>query len=292
MARRKQLRKGLSNKSSSNSSSASPPYSRPAPPTTTPPATADTAGASHSPGKALSAAPSDPPWASLRQSSTALDKQALSHAAPAAAAHAPASAETTASGGLQGPVHAQAHTLPTSLNDAIINGAAAATPDAPQPNHTCLHSAEFSISGHPAATESSALKGPAGAPSDAELTRSHQRSAQCEDQTVLQPTAVDQPISASGSRLPTCTGQPVTSCQPSVVMTILASQQQGGVPVGCAGTVSAAKPHPRTAVAKPGRHQGVVLSPQADAPQHTAKTVMSHRLDFSECIDDDAGNWI
>ena len=281
MARRKQLRGGQLHKSTSSSSSASPASSLLASPSATPTA-AETARASHSPGKTLSAA-----MAFLRQSTTAPDTPASSLAVPAAASHSSAPAQSTAPTRLLGRVHAQADTLNTPPT-----GAASEISDAPpHPNQTCLLSADLSISGHPAArqaTESFAIQQPAGALSDAELGSSQQRSAQSDpkDPLMPQPTAGDQPISASGLRLQTCAEQPVSRC---AVMSFPACQQHSPVLVGCTGSVSAVKPHPRTAFARPGSHQGVVLSPQAVVPRHNAKTVMSHRLDFSQCTDDDAG---
>lgn len=250
MARRKQLRRGRSHTTSPEASpSASPTPSRPASPPINPTA-ARSARASHSPSKPPSAAS-----ASLGQSPTSLDKQAASCAGPAAASPSPAPAELTAPAVLPSSLPAKAYAFDTSPTGA--------TSDASQANQTCLLSADPSVMHHHAArqaTEACVPKGVAGSPSDAELARLQQRSPQSHTAGhVLQhPTGINQRSPVPG------TGEGSASR---------------------ADFVSAVKPHPRTAFAKPGSHQGVILSPQAVVHLHAVKTVMSHRLDFSEDTD-------
>ena len=49
-----------------------------------------------------------------------------------------------------------------------------------------------------------------------------------------------------------------------------------------AGVVSAAKPHPKTAFAKPGSHQTAITSSVAVVPTDVAAPLVSHELDFSD----------
>ena len=290
MARRKQLRSRQSHTSSSTSSSRSPSPSEPLSPSVT-----QAARAAHSPGQTLAAA-----RASLRGATSSLDQPASSPAVSAAASASPAPAEAAAAlpavAVLLQPVHGRANTLGASgAVSASSTAAAAESSDGPEPDQDHLASAACGIEDDPVArqaVESLMLEHPAGSPSDADPTRSQQRTARSgsEAHAVPQPTGVSLPVSVPGSWLQSCPQQPVASCQPLVGMSPATSHQTSHVSAGHASVVSAVKPHPTTAFAKPGSHQSVIWSPPAVVHQYSANAVAPHSLDCAEDTDEDIGN--
>ena len=317
MARRKQLRRRQSQTSSSTSSSASPsPLGPPSPSVARAPAGAPAAGGSHSPGQTLAAA-----RASLKQSTSLADKQLPSPAMSTAASASTAPAETAAAlpaAAVLGPSQTEAAKVDASADvsgavSAALAAAAAETSDGPNPDQNCPAWAACSAHGGPATgqaleAKSSMPADPAAsqpgtdatrwqqgnAQPDMDPTRSQQEDARAgaEAHIAPQPTRGVLPVSIPGSWLQLGAQETESSCTPLIGMKPSAFHHTtcSCVLAGHASVMPAVKPHPRSAFAKPGSHQNVVLTPEAAIHQRTAEGVMSHRLGSFADTDDVAGS--
>ena len=314
MARRKQLRRRPSQTSSSTSSSTSPsPSGPPSPSVTRPPAGVPAAGGSYSPGQTLAAA-----RASLKQSTCLVDKQLSSHAVPAAASAFSASGKAAAALpaiAVLKPSQAEAAKVYASADvsgavPASLSAVAADTSDSPQPDQNCPVLAACSVHGDPAtrpAESTSTLADAAEsqldtnarmlqeghAQPDMDPIRSQQGNAQAgaEAHVAPQPTGCMLPVLVHGSWLQPGAQETVSSCTPVIGMSPSAvqstcSSSSSSVSAGHASMMPTMRPHPGTALAKPGSQQSVVLTSEAAMHQHSATGLMSHRLDFSADVED------
>ena len=315
MARRKQLRRRASQTSSSSSSSTSPsPSGPPSPSVTRAPAGASAAGGGcYSPGQTLAAA-----RASLRQSTSLVDRRLPSYAVSAGASASSAPAEAAAAlpaFAVLEPVPTEAAQVDASADasgavSAALAAAAADILDGPHPDQDSLVLAACRAQCGPGASQAEEANSPmladpaesqpaderrlqhGNAQPDMDPIISQQGNAQAgaEVHIAPQPTGCLLPVSVPGSWVQSGAQETVSSCTPLIGMSPSAVHQSTSSSVsGHACVTPAVKPHPRTAFAKPGSHQSVVLTPEAAMHQHSEKGVMSHRLDFSADTDEDAG---